>query len=88
MTSEQLRDYVSDLVLACGTRITGPGNEQYSKIVDGEPVQLVEQLPLADICQWAREELQDLIVYAAALHLRFERLEDSITTHKITHTYR
>lgn len=90
MKSEQLVDYMREVTDRCAVRIMGPGNDQYSSLdaLTGEPVQLVEQLPLFDVCTWAMEELEDLIVYASALHLRFTRLQDMVTSHKIKHTYR
>ncbi|MFD9368562.1 hypothetical protein ACFWA6_12750 [Streptomyces sp. NPDC060020] len=71
MTSEELADSVSDFIGECRSRILGIGAEQYDE-GDG---QKFEKMPLAGLIRYAREEAQDLAVYAAMLDIRLARLE-------------
>ncbi|WP_326827335.1 hypothetical protein [Streptomyces sp. NBC_01751] len=71
MTPNELAEYTTDFIGECQARILGIGAEQYSK---GDR-QKFEDMPLLDLLQYAREEAQDLAVYAAMLDIRFSRLE-------------
>jgi hypothetical protein len=55
----------------CTHRILTVGAEQYS---EGD-TQKFETMPLLGLVQYAREEAQDLAVYAAMLDIRLSRLE-------------
>jgi hypothetical protein len=74
MTSEELADEVSHFIRACRTRILGIGAEQYEES-DG---QKFEKMPLGELVEYAREEAQDLAVYAAMLDIRLKRLEGTL----------
>ena len=71
MTSEELADEVSHFIRQCRSRILGIGAEQYEE-QDG---QKFEKMPFPELIQYAREEAQDLAVYAAMLDIRLKRLE-------------
>lgn len=75
MTSEELADEVSHFIRACRSRILGIGAEQYDE-GDG---QKFEKMPFTELIQYAREEAQDLAVYAAMLDIRLKRLEAAFT---------
>lgn len=70
MTSDQLADEVSHFIEECRGRILGIGAEQYEEL-DG---QKFEKMPFPELLQYAREEAQDLAVYAAMLDIRLRRL--------------
>lgn len=74
MTSEELANEVMTAVAACQERVMGVGNEQYSF---GE-TQKFEELPLGELVLMAREEVQDLIVYAVMTDIRLKRLEAAL----------
>ncbi|MFD6970582.1 hypothetical protein [Streptomyces sp. NPDC059949] len=71
MTSEELATYVSDFIGECRSRILGIGAEQY----DEGDAQKFEKMPLPELIRYAREEAQDLAVYAAMVDIRLSRLE-------------
>lgn len=71
MTSEQLAAEVEKIITATRERILGVGAEQYD---DGSGVQKFERLELGDLARWMIEEADDLIVYAAMLRIRAQRL--------------
>lgn len=71
MTSAELADEVGSFIDACRSRITGVGDEQYAE-QDG---QKFERMPIGDLITMAREEAQDLAVYAAMMDIRLARLE-------------
>lgn len=71
MTSNELAEYVTDFIGECQSRILGIGAEQYDE-GDG---QKFEKMPLLELIQYAREEAQDLAVYAAMVDIRLSRLE-------------
>ncbi|MDG9711132.1 MULTISPECIES: hypothetical protein [Streptomyces] len=71
MTPEQLADSFGHFLRACRQRVLGVGAEQYS---EGEK-QKFETMPLPELVAWAREEAQDLGVYAAMVDIRLQRLE-------------
>jgi hypothetical protein len=70
MTSEELADEVGHFIAECRGRILGIGAEQYEE-QDG---QKFEKMPFPELLQYAREEAQDLAVYAAMLDIRLRRL--------------
>jgi hypothetical protein len=70
MTSEELADEVGHFIDECRGRILGIGAEQYEE-QDG---QKFEKMPFPELLQYAREEAQDLAVYAAMLDIRLRRL--------------
>jgi hypothetical protein len=74
VTSEELAREVKAAVAACQDRVMGPGNSQYSY---GE-TQKFEEMPLGDLVEMAREEVQDLIVYAVMTDIRLKRLQEAI----------
>ena len=74
LTSADLAKYVSSLIVAVEGRITGVGADQYVK--DGR--QQFEAMPLAALIQYAREEMQDSIAYAAMMDIRLAWLQDSL----------
>jgi hypothetical protein len=74
MTSEQLADYVSDFIVACTTRVKGVGDEQYSEGTH----QKFEAMAIDELLEWAEEEVQDLAVYAAMLHIRLRRVRQAL----------
>ncbi|MFD3464834.1 hypothetical protein ACFWWM_00400 [Streptomyces sp. NPDC058682] len=71
MTSEELADSFTGFIGECRSRILGIGAEQYDE-GDG---QKFEKMPLVDLIRYAREEAQDLAVYAAMMDIRLARLE-------------
>jgi hypothetical protein len=75
MTSEELADEVSHFIGECRGRILGVGAEQYD---EGNGQQKFEIMPLVELVVYAREEAQDLAVYAAMLDIRLKRLEDAL----------
>ncbi|MEV5079263.1 hypothetical protein AB0K74_10660 [Streptomyces sp. NPDC056159] len=74
MTSEELADEVGNFIRECQGRILGVGADQY----DEGHGQKFETMPMAELVVWAREEAQDLAVYAAMLDIRLKRLEDTL----------
>ena len=77
MTSEELADEVGQFIQACRGRILGVGAEQYEQ----EDGQKFETMPLLELIQYAREEAQDLAVYAAMIDIRLSRFEDALRAH-------
>lgn len=78
MTSDQLADYVTDYINECRGRILGVGKDQYEV---SEGVQKFEVMPLRDLITFAREEAQDLAVYAAMVDVRLSRLEELLVAY-------
>lgn len=75
-TSDGLADIVETVVRECRSRIIGTGREQYE--TDGE--QRILAVPMAALVQDAIEEVDDLIVYAAVLRYRLDRIRALVTT--------
>ncbi len=69
MSSEELAKYTSDFVNRCMNRILTVGHDQY----DQGGHQRFEIHSIADVCQMALEEIEDLAVYAAMLHIKLRR---------------
>ncbi|MBK3559287.1 hypothetical protein JHN55_22730 [Streptomyces sp. MBT56] len=80
MTSEELADNFGHFMRACRGRILGVGAEQY----EDDNGQKFETMPLVELVVYAREEAQDLAVYAAMLDIRLKRLEDALREKGIT----
>ncbi|MFF0481081.1 hypothetical protein [Streptomyces sp. NPDC004435] len=81
MTSEELADEVGHFIRQCRGRILGIGADQYQE-PDGR--QKFETMPLVELVIYAREEAQDLAVYAAMLDIRLKKLEDALREKDIT----
>ncbi|MEV7589705.1 hypothetical protein AB0O42_05470 [Streptomyces sp. NPDC089922] len=81
MTSKQLADEVGHFIRKCRGRILGIGAEQYEG-PDGR--QKFETMPLVELVTYAREEAQDLAVYAAMLDIRLKKLEDALREKDVT----
>ncbi len=79
MTPGELSARFFDFMKQCNGRILTVGAEQYS---EGD-TQKFETMPLLELVQYAREEAQDLAVYAAMLDIRLSRLEASLRSHPI-----
>lgn len=75
MTSADLADEFESFIRASRARVTGVGDEQYST---GEG-QRFERMPIGELITMAREEAQDLAVYAAMIDIRLARLERAFT---------
>jgi hypothetical protein len=71
MTSEELAEEVAATIKRCEIRIKGVGDEQYS---EGK-TQKFEYMELSDLLTWALEELDDAVVYAVMLGIRFRRIK-------------
>jgi hypothetical protein len=72
MTSDDLADEVEAAIRRCRSRVLGVGDEQYS---DGD-TQKFENMPILELIDWTLEELDDVIVYAVMLGIRFQRFRD------------
>lgn len=80
MTSEELADEVGHFIRQCRGRILGIGAEQYEE--GGR--QKFETMPLVELVVYAREEAQDLAVYAAMLDIRLKQLEEALREKGVT----
>ncbi|MEU8780034.1 hypothetical protein [Streptomyces sp. NPDC048637] len=80
MTSDELADEVGHFIRQCRGRILGIGAEQYEE--GGR--QKFETMPLVELVVYAREEAQDLAVYAAMLDIRLKRLEEALREKGVT----
>lgn len=78
MTSQQLADYVAEFIGRATARVTGVGDQQYSR--DG--FQKFEAIPLEELLLMLQEELQDAAVYAAMLDIRVQRYRDAMRGHE------
>lgn len=74
MTSNELRDHVEEFITKAGGRITGTGNEQYSRGDD----QVFETLPLDDLFDWTEEELLDIACYSVMLWIRIKKIKTAM----------
>jgi hypothetical protein len=77
VSPEELADEVGHFIRQCRGRILGIGAEQYSE-AEG---QKFETMPLIELIQYAREEAQDLAVYAAMIDIRLSRFENALRAH-------
>lgn len=69
-----LAAYVGEFIAAATARVNGPGAEQY---FDGAAQKFERMTPL-ELVEWAREEAQDLAVYAAMLDIRLARVRNAL----------
>ena len=70
MTSEEMADQVANTVESLRSRITGTGNDQYSRGKE----QAIELKSNAQILRETLEEIEDGIVYLAVLRARLDNL--------------
>jgi hypothetical protein len=76
MTSAELAQGVQWFLAAALQRVAGTGREQYEKRRDnGGVYQAFEEMTPRELLQMAREEVQDLGVYAAMLDIRLARMQ-------------
>jgi hypothetical protein len=78
MKSEELAAEVEDTIRFCQEGILGVGDEQYSLVIDGRPMQKFETMTLAELLQYAREEARDLVNYGVMLDIRLRRLQQEV----------
>jgi hypothetical protein len=79
MSTEDLAYGMGFFLTAAVHRIAGPGREQYEKRRDnGGVFQAFEQMTPREIVRMAREEVQDLGVYACMTDIRLARLEKAL----------
>ena len=71
MTPQELSDAIGAIVQQAQDRITGVGAQQYHE--EGKP-QRFETMPLDGLHQYYREELLDIIIYAAMTIIRLDRI--------------
>ncbi|WP_200209077.1 hypothetical protein [Micromonospora coerulea] len=74
MTPDALAEYVGAFVKLAQGRIKGTGADQYAT-PEG---QRFERMTPGELVEWAREEAQDLAVYAAMLDIRLARVADAL----------
>jgi hypothetical protein len=75
LSSEELVQAVDRFMWGAANRVLGTGAEQYEKLdKNGQPFQAFEEMTPRQLLTMAREEVQDLGVYAAMLDLRLARL--------------
>lgn len=74
MTSDELAARVEVFILACRGRVLGSGRDQYE--MGG--VQRFESMTPLELVGWAREEAQDLAVYATMVDVRLQALEEKL----------
>jgi hypothetical protein len=75
ISSDELVWGFASFMNAAASRIYGTGSDQYEKRdKDGKPFQAFEEMTPLELLQMAREEVQDLGVYAAMLDIRLARL--------------
>ncbi|MEU8086366.1 hypothetical protein AB0B57_22495 [Micromonospora sp. NPDC049101] len=73
MSPDDLAAYVGNFVQAAQTRILGVGADQYAR--GGR--QLFEDMTATALIDMAREEAQDLAVYAAMVDIRLARMAEA-----------
>jgi hypothetical protein len=79
ITSDELTEAVDVFLYGAEERVRTTGAEQYEKRdKDGKPFQAFEQMTPLELVRAAREEVQDLGVYAAMGDLRLARLEAAL----------
>jgi hypothetical protein len=79
LSSEELTDAVDVFLWGAAFRVIGTGAEQYEKHdKNGQPFQAFEEMTPLELVQNAREEVQDLGVYAAMTDLRLARLQAAL----------
>lgn len=75
MSPAQLAAEVGEFIEKAQKRVTGVGADQYDNGTEG---QKFEGLPVAELFDWAEEELLDVAVYAAMLSIRIQRLKKAV----------
>ena len=82
LSAEVLAEAVDMFMEGAARRVLGPGRQQYEKRdKDGHTFQSFEEMTPLELLQMAREEVQDLGVYAAMLDLRLARLQYAFAAH-------
>jgi hypothetical protein len=80
MAAGELEWGVRMFISAAVDRVHGTGRDQYEKRRDnGGVYQAFEEMTPLELLQMAREEVQDLGVYAAMLDIRLARLQAALT---------
>jgi hypothetical protein len=80
ISSSDLGLAVNVFLFGAVERISGTGAEQYERRdKNGHPFQEFEQMTPLELVKAAREEVQDLGVYAAMTDLRLARLQAALT---------
>jgi hypothetical protein len=76
LSAKELAYAVAAFLEGAMSRVRGTGREQYElRAYNGEPYQAFEEMTPVELLVMAREEVQDLGVYAAMLDLRLARLQ-------------
>lgn len=70
MDSRGLADAVEELIRECRERVMGVGDQQYSE----GTTQKFEKMDLRELVEWAYEEIDDVVVYAAMIRIRLGRI--------------
>jgi hypothetical protein len=85
MSSDDLVRGLDDFLGNAVSRIHGPGREQYERPSDipGRVYQAFELMTPREILRMAREEVQDLGVYAAMTDIRLARLERALEVNEV-----
>ncbi len=79
MSSPDLAVEVANVVNALSDRVLGPGKEQYEHTdANGVVYQNFETMDLPTLVLYAREEVQDIIVYMVMLDIRLRRLQAAL----------
>lgn len=80
LSADELSEGVLKFLAACIGRVQGPGREQYERPRDGHRgvYQAFEHMTPLELVQMAREEVQDLGVYAAMTDIRLARLQAAL----------
>lgn len=74
VTSEELAARVEEFIRAAQARVLGSGREQY----ESDGTQRFESMTAGELIAWAREEAQDLAVYATMADLRLQEMESRL----------
>ncbi len=76
MSSPDLAVEVANVINALSDRVLGPGKEQYEHTdANGVTYQNFETMDLPTLVLYAREEIQDIIVYVVMLDIRLRRVQ-------------
>lgn len=79
MSSAELAYGLGTFLQAATARVLSTGRQQYEKRdKNGKPFQSFEEMAPLELLQMAREEVQDLGVYAAMTDIRLARLEKAL----------
>lgn len=84
MTCDDLSAGLGEFYYAATSRICGPGRVEYEqRDKNGNPFQAFEQMTPRELLQMAREEVQDLGVYAAMLDIRLARMDAALKANEV-----